>query len=276
MKATITIPVYEHNHGLIKDIQTLISSRFSNLFHAVIVHGSVATNEIVAYSDFDGVLIVKDNYKASKELACFIQLSANLIYKFDPLQHHNWFVISESQLLNYPENELPSIVFKQSRLIYPKAPITLSIESNNINYRLSLEKILAQFEKRKAANWKPGNIFQVKGYLSQIMLLPSLYFAAVNNTAIGKKESFVKSKEYFSGEEWLVISLASDIRLNWQYHLNPAQKKLLSISNPKIRRFTRKFFAPKPDPQIENIISSHQFNTSLQLMLTKMKAGLKH
>ena len=40
---------------LIPDLKDLVSRSYEHLFYAVIVHGSVSTNDVVSYSDFDNV-----------------------------------------------------------------------------------------------------------------------------------------------------------------------------------------------------------------------------
>jgi hypothetical protein len=110
--------------------------------------------------------------------------------------------------------------------------------------------------------------------MSQIMLLPSLYFAAINNTAISKKESFSRTKTYFNEIEWLPIIAASDIRQNWNYKMNFVQKTALTISHSKFRRIARRYFAPKIDPKIQHIIDSKEFSNSLQMLLRKIKSDI--
>ena len=63
---------YNGNIQLVNQIKNLIEKNYSNLFYAVIVHGSIATDEVIKYSDFDGLLIVDDKYKNSSLLKKFI------------------------------------------------------------------------------------------------------------------------------------------------------------------------------------------------------------
>ena len=65
--------------AFLKYIEDLISKSYEKIFHAVIVSGSVATEEIIAYSDFDGLLVVKDEYFNSPLLERFLKDSMNLI-----------------------------------------------------------------------------------------------------------------------------------------------------------------------------------------------------
>jgi hypothetical protein len=152
LDSQFTIPVYSGGHDLIISLRTLIETEFRDLFKAVIVHGSIATNEVVNYSDFDGLLIVKDNYRSDPRLGVFLNRSMKIVYDFDPLQHHGWFVITESELNVYPECRLPQIIFESSMLIFPLIPVTIKIHSNIPNYKTTLINILEQFEIREKKN----------------------------------------------------------------------------------------------------------------------------
>ena len=89
------------------------------------VHGSVATNELVQFSDFDGLIILNEGYKNSKALRNFIKNSMKEIYKFDPLQHHGWFIITKNQLQQYPQTYFPHELYKKAKVIYPNKDIFL-------------------------------------------------------------------------------------------------------------------------------------------------------
>ena len=148
---------------LTDSLYELINSRYSELFYAVLIHGSVATGEVIKYSDFDGLLIVKDEWVGSKKMHQFEIDSMQLILKFDPLQHHGWFKIKESDLRNYPEDYMPVAVLEKASLLYPNVTeLELNITiGSNINYNRVLLPMLAQFEKRLNTHWKPKNLFQL-------------------------------------------------------------------------------------------------------------------
>ena len=111
---------------LIIDLKDLVSRSYEHLFYAVIVHGSVSTNDVVSYSDFDGLLIVKDEYKNSKNLKNFIIESLKIIKHFDPLQHHGWFIIYESSLSNYDTTFFPIESYIKSQNLFTPLKILIS------------------------------------------------------------------------------------------------------------------------------------------------------
>ena len=168
------IEAYKGDIGLINSLQKLIKNHYSELFISVIVHGSVATNEVIPYSDFDGLLIVKDNFVDSKKLKDFKRESMKFILKFDPIQHHGWFQISESQLEDYPESYLPISVLENAKSIYSidsETQLNIRIK-NKPDYKTGLYNMLNSLENKAVNKWKPNNLFQLKSFLSQIMLIP--------------------------------------------------------------------------------------------------------
>ena len=243
----------------------------------MIVHGSVATDEVLAYSDFDGLLIVKDRFVGSEKLEKFKIQSMRLILKFDPFQHHGWFQITESQLLEYPEHYLPKTVLENSKILYPLYEgegIEFKIEiKQKPDYEIGLYNMLNQLENKINTNWRPKNMFQLKSFLSQIMLVPCLYYSAKNNHGIFKRESFGAVKGDFTNEEWMVIDVASQIRKEWNPQLNSFQRKLLEMPNRLIRKVVVKFM-PINIPKKHLSLIDNKFYSSLLLLIRKIKTEI--
>ncbi|WP_412560013.1 hypothetical protein [Winogradskyella sp. MIT101101] len=268
----MTINKYNGNLQLINSIQELVSKEYQDLFYAILVHGSVATNEVIPYSDFDGLLIVNDFYADSKQLESFKKESMKLVCKFDPLQHHGWFQIKKSDLKNYPESYLPVSTLQHSKLIHPKVEhkeLNLQV-SSNVDYKTSLFKMLKQFEKRDAENWRPNNMYQLKSVLSQVMLIPCLYFSAIHNKGVFKRESFEAVKSYFSEPEWMPIKCATEIRTNWHCSLNGFQRAMFSLTGTTARKIVTRFFAPKIPIAVQKKLNE-EFYGNLMILVRKIK-----
>ena len=169
----VLISAYNYDNFCVKKIKSLIEEKYAFLFKAVIIHGSLGTNEDINFSDFDGLLIVKDNWLKSKELSSFKKESFKNVLEYDPLQHHGWFQLKESDFNNYPNNYLPLSVLRNSKLIFPDiSEMELNIQINDFfDYKETLFNILDSLEERLALNWKPKNMFQLKSFLSQIKLM---------------------------------------------------------------------------------------------------------
>jgi hypothetical protein len=270
----VLIKSYEYNNSCVKKIKSLIKKRYTFLFKAVIIHGSLGTNENINFSDFDGLIIVKDNWLNSKELSSFKRESFKIILEYDPLQHHGWFQIKESELDNYPNNYLPLSVLCNSKLIFPDIrKMELNIRLNNIfDYKKNLYDILESLEKKIASNWSPKNMFQLKSFLSQIMLIPCLFYTSLNKKGIFKRESFEAVKPYFSHKEWSPIDLSSKARLTWEYNLNLFQKTLMHRPEKIFRKLTKNLFSPTIDYSKFDYVTDEKFMKLLSLFIEKIKS----
>ncbi|MFK7783430.1 hypothetical protein [Psychroserpens sp.] len=267
----ITLQKYDGSLDLVHSIERLIQKKYSNLFHSVIVHGSVATNEVIPYSDFDGLLIVKDAFANSNELKSFKKESLKLIYKFDPLQHHGWFQILESQLDNYPEYYLPYEILNHSKRIYPNdesLTLNLIIDFEALDYKRSLKQLIASINQQSKMDVNSMKLYDFKSYLSKIMLLPSMYYAAKYNKGVFKKESFDLVRQDFSESAWLCIETASDIRANWTYNLNGIQKFIMTRPYRPFRRLTKKVVSPNINTQFSNKIDDTFYKSLKDLINT--------
>ncbi|PNQ73289.1 hypothetical protein C1T31_07150 [Hanstruepera neustonica] len=269
---------FDENMDFLLSLNKLIEGKYSELFFAVIAHGSVGTNEIIPYSDFDGLLIVKDHFINSQQLEKFKFESMKLILKFDPLQHHGWFQITESQLSNYPQSYLPHEVLIGSKVIYPKIEklelqVVFNIES--LDYMQSLKQLINSIEKQyiNYESFKDVRVYELKSFLSKIMLLPSMYYAAKNEKGIFKKQSFDAVRFEFKEEEWACIEMATLIRRNWSYNLNPIQRFVMTRPEIFFRRLTKKMVAPKPSKEIFDTINEDFFK-SLKLFIKKINKDI--
>lgn len=244
----INCPVYQGSAGLVSDLQGLIQQHpaYSDMFVAVIVHGSFGSDEVIRYSDFDGLLVVKDTYRDTPILRQFLRESMHLVYRFDPLQHHGWFIVYDSQIQDWPMTYFPPELFAFSKVIFPQSDLKCSLRyKTGYNYQRSLEVLLTGFERKMATNYRPRNLYQLKGLLSEVMLLPTLYYQAKYRKAIFKKFSFELVKPDFSEAAWQAIELSSNFRKEWEYELNIVQRFLVRRSGTFFRKLAKHFLAPQ-------------------------------
>lgn len=242
----IVLEPYDYGSELIEGIRNLIISKYQQCFEAVLAHGSFADNSVIPYSDFDGLLIVRNEYVNSAELQSFKKESLALILKFDPLQHHGWFQLSQRDLRDYDEHFLPKVVLESSKLIYPyskQIEINVSL-SGKAEFCAALRNLLTGLLRKMEIGWKPKNLYQLKSFLSEIMLLPTLVYSCKNQKGIHKKHSFELARPLFSENEWSVIDKASELRVNWVYELNAFQRILMTRPERVFRKLTEKILAP--------------------------------
>tara|TARA_Y100000591_G_C21802835_1_gene683101 strand:+ start:134 stop:853 length:720 start_codon:yes stop_codon:yes gene_type:complete len=239
------------------------------------VHGSISSNEIVPYSDFDGLIILKDRYNQSKEIMRFLKQSNKIIHHFDPLQHHDWFIISKSELSSYDNTFLPIEVLSNSKLIYPDINLKLKITlKENLDYTSPFHKLVNSLRYKTNIKNYPRNSYQLKSYISEILLLPCIYLQAKHEKGISKKESFPLAASDFKNSEWVVIDIASQIRKNWKFDINIFQRKMAKSNYKIIKTLYKKLLAPKIDMQIKNLIPQN-FNFLIENLIKKMCENLK-
>lgn len=201
---------------------------------SAILHGSLGTDEIVSYSDFDSLVILKDEVLDDNQrllrVAQKLFQARRIMYQLDPLQHHGWFVLPEQALNAWPEDYLPLAVLKNASQMNMPETQTLQIKPV-----LRPGRSAEQFHNLAIAvrqNLTTGiystNLYQFKSMLSKVLLLPAMYVQARDNRGIFKRESFDLAKGDFSPADWAVMELASNIRLDWPL-VKPAFPEFLSL-----------------------------------------------
>ena len=188
---------------------------------SVVIHGSIGSCETINYSDFDGLIVFSDRVMAdpvllAKYALVFFQ-ARRFLYKYDPLQHHGWFAISESQAKFWPETFLPTKALSEAAVIYGELPISIprmKCLSRTDTYTI-LRKIIVGLEKEVSTGAYKKNLYFLKCTTSKIMLLPALYLQARYGESVSKKDSFKIAAADFSAEEWKVVKVASDLRERW-------------------------------------------------------------
>lgn len=212
--ATLT----SHNSE-VKRITEYVQSELQDDLVAAIVHGSIGTNEEIGYSDFDGLLILKnDIFKDKNKLiqtAIKISKSFSLMFAYDNLQHHSWFIILEHELSEFPDYYFPRELLKYSKSLYGNVNLEINASHYNFKTSRSLENLVNSIIKKTSTDKIPENNYEAKNLLSEFMLLPTLFIQKVTGEGIFKKFSFEKAASHFSDEEWLPMRTVSQLRLNW-------------------------------------------------------------
>jgi len=264
----LTIDQFTSDSTLVKGLKNLIELNYRHLFNAVIVHGSIATNEVIPYSDFDGLLIVKNQFHNSRPLKAFIKESMKLINEFDPLQHHGWFIIYERQLQDYPNTYFPIELYEYSRVIFPNIPHKIYIRySNNIDYIYPFNRLAGFLKSKITSGYRPMNAYSLKSFLSQVMLLPAIYYQAKTGNGIFKKHSFDLVKNDFKEESWEAIQIATKIRKEWNYKFQFSPRIFIMLKDRRyIKGVSRKLFSPKLPTNISLMSNEILFSKILNLI----------
>lgn len=155
------------------------------------VHGSYATaGDEVAYSDFDGLIIVSKamNKRPLADVAIRLHQLRKFMHLIDPFQHHGWFVLSEYDLDNYPEwfSSYSSIV--SFKIIDRSAKLEIKVQvTPDVDFRKSFLRLCDSLKRKLSAGKTDWNLYQLKASSSEFMMLPSSYVQARDDKGIFQK-----------------------------------------------------------------------------------------
>ena len=217
----IPLRPYSGSSGIVADLCSFLSSHLGDFISFAVVHGSVATGEEIAYSDLDTLVVLKDDVVGRKDrLAAAGQLlnqARRFMHAFDPLQHHGWFTLTDQDLRCHCDVHFPAAVLRQSALLYPSHAIDVEVQPRDGNEEA--DRACAQLgvglKRRIESRRLPENLYELKVFLSQIMLLPSMYVHVRDGNGVWKGYSFELARHDFTPEAWQAIETASDIRQVW-------------------------------------------------------------
>lgn len=200
-KAEIPLQLYTGNNHVAGSIADYLESRSHPALKCAIVHGSIGNQDEVAYSDFDGILIIDlkrlENAYSVESLLEIIDKTTTMMYRQDPLQHHGWMILNSADLGDYPAAEIPLHLLTDGKLIYPRQTFTLlyADQTRETDWQYPFVALCNSLLKKTKDPSGIKTFYQFKLYLSQCLLIPALYFQAKENLPVRKKESFNRLAE---------------------------------------------------------------------------------
>ncbi len=220
----------------------------------VIVHGSIADENEICYSDFDGILVIDTTEIKSAnslyKLRELIKKTKKIIFQQDALQHHGWMILTKQDLLHFEDQLHPLHLLQKGSVLFPTKSITLqaSICSKRHQYKNQLIKLETSILK-KCHNLKElKNQYLLKNLLSEIMLLPVTFLQAQKGTSIQKKESFELLKSEYPDINLSLIDSVSLMRIQWTQKKVNSKTKLFHFL--KESGISTPFLAPKTPKRI--------------------------
>jgi hypothetical protein len=186
------------------------------------LHGSLATLDYSRdYSDLDTLMVLKrGTVTEAGHLAAFLRRyrrSLTLLYRFDPLQHHGHIVVTEIDLAFYPNLFFPLPVLEYARSLGGAwGRLAVRYRDDRAEMRAEFRRVCDVFAHRAADDYRPGDAYALKEFLSELMLLPALYCQCTGNPCY-KRFSFGRARRDFSAGEWRVIEEATRVRSVWRY-----------------------------------------------------------
>ena len=214
---------YNGTNSKVLDIMHYLQTELSDDLKGAFLHGSIATNEGISYSDFDGLVIIKNEVFKDKlrlaKVAMKLSKAYSLMISMDALQHHGWFVVTEKDCKNWPSNYFPPILFEYAKsLLFSNTIVDITYLPSHEKDTIELKRLCESVANHLRSQKIPENSFQLKSILSEFMLLPSLYIQYKTGNGIYKKHSFEEAAKDFSDAEWQIMNEVSKIREKW--HLN--------------------------------------------------------
>lgn len=278
-KSEISVAAYEGSNSFVLKMMKGLERELADDLVGAYLQGSLASNEEIAYSDFDALVVLKNSVfeedKRLERVALGLYRMQKIMHDFDPLQHHGWFVLTEGMLKNYPIAYFPLVLFKHSVSLLQTKGLNLSI-----SYAIADKKLVAPFIRlcdsllgKLSVNYKVNNSFYLKSFLSEFMLLPSLYLQAKTGNSVYKKDSFELARIDFDEKDWEIMDEVSLIRENWEYEISSFQKIMLCNEKFIVRKLSRKL-APSISKKISSKLTI-DFYKSMSSLVLLMKAKIK-
>jgi hypothetical protein len=278
----VQISRYEGMNPNVLGMMRALQSRNAVGIHSVILQGSLATDEEIAYSDFDALVVLRDSVFAdARSLLSVIdelQLLSRYLTLQDPLQHHGWFVTTEKLLQNHFDDFFPVEIFKHSRLLYPDNPtlgLKLKVTREPNAYSHQLASTIRAIEKELDSGQYVKNLYELKSTLSKFMLLPALYVQLRDGKGVYKKDSFEAARRDFSASEWKIMGEISDIRSAWKQDLSAPRRWLISF-HPSWTRKVAKHLAPAVPPRLKEEVLTNSGKMQTFARLISERARIIH
>lgn len=275
-----SFPIYDEKEVNILALKKELRAIDEHL-EGVLIHGSYGSSDAIPYSDLDLLVILKDkafdSHANLAEVGLILYKCQKHIFRLDPLQHHGWFILTEGMLKAYPNDYFPTILFDRGKwLLAPQTNLLIQFSEKELalNYPKSFQSLSSGLLKKLQRNYRPKTAFQIKSFLSEIMLLPLFYLQAKNSSVFHKKESFELAKQEFNEIDWYPIELASRIRMNWPNKMNFIQSFFLKSPHYILRRIGRNI--PGNANKINDLPLSNQFFEDTLNLIQKMNENLKN
>jgi len=182
------------------------------------IHGSVADLGLAkGYSDLDVLCVLSDETATTPDLLrsfarrCY--RAHTYLYAFDPLQHHGLQVMTAIDWLAYPCSWLPLEALGEGVSLFCQTELVATRESR-ADALEAFERTVDHLLGCARRGWIPSNAYELKYYISVLMLLPTLFWQARGDFCT-KRESFAKLDALEGQVDQAVIRTASQIRSRW-------------------------------------------------------------
>jgi len=252
---------------ILKKWYACCKEKLGNFVSGIYLHGSMATLNYTEFSDLDVIIIPRSesiqNPDLLKELAFNCILSSRFLYKFNPLQHGGYLIISPIDLRFYNASILPPQVFGFSKVLFGSNKIDIDVKNSKIDYLASIWKMIQNIRSYAQQGFVTKNIWQLCVFVSFVLILPVSYLLILNDY-VYKTFSFDRAKRYFSASEWEAVEIAQEVRNLWSYQLTLRENLLAYLlldlqKNPILFEYLMKKYSQGISSDLCNYLNRRDF-----------------
>jgi hypothetical protein len=263
---TIELQSLKSSSPITEELKAICNSYNFEKSIALVVFGSIASEELTNYSDFDGALIYDErefiNHTSIinlKRLTEKINLTAHLQ---DCLQHHGILVIGKNELIENSDEVINNLII-ESKFIYGASEINLS-KYSKADYGRTLKKLVHSIQKKIIQEHLWENQYFFKNMLSELLLLPCSYLQYQNKKYISKKDSFEEIKSKIQPNELALVNKLENIRNNW---------KQIVLKKSELNKTTIKSIKANSKTEAEFIAILSEIKTDLLLLIKRLESN---
>ncbi len=275
----VEVAGYEGPDAPVRRMMAYLARQLTNDLLGAYVHGSLGTYEALTYSDFDALVILKNEvFSTPRRLeaaAWKLSRAQSIMLDFDPLQHHGWFVLTEAELSAYPDDAFPVVLFDYAKSLLSERGrrLTLRVQDVPEARHAAFRELSSRIVDSIACGRHPSNMYALKLLLSQFMLLPALYVQARDGRGVYKKFSFDLARADIAPDEWAVMDEVSTLRATWSVMLSPIQRFVLTRTHPT-RRAAARWLAPAIPSSVRRLLTPG-FYRRMQMLALRMRQRLR-
>lgn len=270
------IQPYSGNNPTAISLRNLVLSQAKEDIEDIIVHGSLADDTDCNYSDFDCLIILKEDILQYEQrllqLANKLWKWQKLMLKTDILQHHGWFLAFTSDFKCWDLSYLPAEVFSSSKSLLRNEEYEIKIfASPSEDFKTPFLTLCNSLMNITPGKLNRMNSYELKTFISRFFLMPALYYQARYEKGIYKKDSFIITRKDFSENLWRPVEELSSLRLQWKQQYS-------SFTTHLIETFylwpsgIKKFIYPQASKHIK--LTVLQNLAAIKLLLQAMKKNI--
>lgn len=249
---------YANSHAL--EMKQFLEKNLNARIIGAYTHGSLGTDELINYSDFDGLVILNHSAFQSPvtvyKTAIKLHKSERIMRKMDPLQHHGWFLITEKELIQYPVDYFPVMLFSYAKCLTGKNNLFIKYSlTSDAELQKHFEGFCNHLKRNIQKNITTSNYYDLKSMLSGFMLLPAIYIQLRHPEGVFKKESFNLLRKEMSPNDYKVMDSVSQIRNEWNYTSPGRFHWLQQIDNAFLNHYFYKKWSGNIDPALAKKIN---------------------